>query len=126
MPYWTKLGQPFHWATNEDDEVEAGPRELLVEGLYTGTGPGGEAGGGDEDDDMKHAIDDDDLSTHFDQPNLYCRVFNDYFDACMLRRSCGWVSSFQEVNSMYILPMETMCHSDPLCLVFLWWNHFCI
>jgi len=38
-PYWTKLAQSFHWATDEDDkEVEAGLRELFAEVSTLGTG----------------------------------------------------------------------------------------
>lgn len=56
-PYWTKHAQSFHWATDEDDEeVEAGPRELFVEGLYIGT-EGDEEDSDGEDDNSEHAMD---------------------------------------------------------------------
>ena len=46
----------FHWATDEE-EVEAGPREPFVEGLYIGTWPGDEEDSDDEEDDSRHAMD---------------------------------------------------------------------
>jgi len=58
-PHWTTLAQSFHWATDEDDkEVEAGPHESFMEGLYIGKLPGDEEDSDeDEDDESEHDMD---------------------------------------------------------------------